>query len=83
MIERMLNKGDKLRPLYNNFDFTKMNSDQVFWMDKLALFSKYRNRIIARYNGTQIGSDVKIMFLDQHSMRLGSAIFYNLEHTRQ
>lgn len=42
MVERMLKKGDRLRYKYDGFDFSNLDSTQTFWMDKLALFSKYR-----------------------------------------
>ena len=64
MVERMLKKGDRLRYRYDDFDFSKLDSTQTFWINKLSLFSKYRQRIINRYNGTAISSDIKIMFLD-------------------
>ena len=83
MVERMLMKGDRLRPQYENFDFENIDSSQKFWLNKLSNFTKFRKRIINRYNGTTMSHDVKIMFLDQHSMRIGHAIFYNLEGERQ
>ena len=64
MVERMLKKGNRLRYRYDDFDFSKLDSTQTFWINKLSLFSKYRQRIINRYNGTAISSDIKIMFLD-------------------
>ena len=79
MMEKLLLKGDRLKPKYENFDYSNLNSEQIFWLDKLSLYSKYRQRIINRYNGTYISNDIKIMFLDQHSMRIGTKIFYNLE----
>ena len=83
MIERMLMKGDRMKPRYKSFDYSSIDDSQKFWLGKLAVFSKYRERIINRYNGSGISSDIKIMFLDQHSMRIGHAIFYNLEGSRQ
>ena len=64
MVERMLEKGDKLKPLYRDFDYSKLSQEQLFWIDKLSFFSKYRTRVINRYNGTTVCSDIKIMFLD-------------------
>ena len=82
MVERMLKKGDRIRHKYDNFDFETLDSKQKFWLDKLSKFSKYRERIIWRYNGSSISTDLKIMYLDQHSMRIGTSIFYNLESSR-
>ena len=82
MMERMLQKGDKLSSRYEDFDFSKLDDSQLFWIKKLTIFSKYRERIIDRYNGTYISTDIKIMFLDQHSMKIGSQVFYTLEHAR-
>lgn len=65
MMERMLQKGDRLTlERYQNFDFSKLDETQMFWIKKLSLFSKYRERIINRFNGTYISNDIKIMFLD-------------------
>jgi len=85
MMERMLQKGDRLTNRYEKFDFSNLEEDPVqsAWLSRLSLFTKYRQRIINRYNGTTITSDLKIMFMDQHSMRIGSSIFYTLESARQ
>ena len=83
MVERMLKKGDRIRYKYDGFDFKSLDSTQQFWLDKLSYFSKFRDRIISRYNnGSTISTDLKIMYLDQHSMRIGTTIFYNLESSR-
>ena len=84
MVERMLKKGDRIRYKYEGFDFKSLDKNQQFWLGKLSYFSKYRDRIISRYNnGSTISTDLKIMYLDQHSMRIGTTIFYNLESSRQ
>uniref|UniRef100_A0A7S3CK52 Uncharacterized protein n=1 Tax=Strombidium rassoulzadegani TaxID=1082188 RepID=A0A7S3CK52_9SPIT len=82
-VEKMLMKGDALRPQYRDFDFSKLDKTQIFWLDKLSWFSRFRKRIINRFNGTAITSDAKIVFLDQHSMTIGTSVFYTLEHQRQ
>ena len=82
MVERMLKKGDRIKHKYDDFDFGALNSTQVFWLSKLSYFSKYSERIISRYNGSAISTDLKIMYLDQHSMRIGTSIFYNLESSK-
>ena len=78
----MLQKGDRLSEKYKDFDFEKLDAQQKFWIERLTLFSKYRNLVVSRYNGTYISTDIKIMFLDQHSMKIGSGVFYSLEHAR-
>ena len=83
MVERMLQKGDRIKHRYVNHDYESMDQSQLSWIKHLSTYSKYRKRIINRYNGTSISSDIKIMFLDQHSMRIGSTIFYNVEASRQ
>ena len=35
------------------------------------------------YTKDNVPSDIKIMFLDQHSMRIGQDLFYTLERSRQ
>ena len=64
MMERMLQKGDRLSEKYKDFDFDKLDSQQKFWIERLTMFSKYRNLVVSRYNGTYISTDIKIMFLD-------------------
>ena len=81
-MERMLQKGDKLSEKYKDFDFESLDAQQKFWIGRLSFFSKYRNLVVSRYNGTYISTDIKIMFLDQHSMKIGSGVFYTLEHSR-
>ena len=81
-MERMLQKGDKLSSEYKDFNFESLDAQQKFWIERLSIFSKYRNLVVSRYNGTYISTDIKIMFLDQHSMKIGSGVFYTLEHSR-
>ena len=42
IMEKMLEKGDVLRPKYDNFDFSKMDSSQLFWIRKLTWFTYFR-----------------------------------------
>ncbi len=60
-----------------------MNPYQQTQLSRLAFFSKHRERVLRKFNGTTITYDVKIAFLDQHSMKLGNNIFYDLESKRQ
>lgn len=83
MLHRMLEKGDVLKDQYKDFDFSKLEPAQHKYLKKLSFFSKHRERILRKFNGTTISTDVKILFLDQHSMKLGNSIFYNLEGKRQ
>ena len=78
----MLAKGDLLRERYENFDWGKLETNQVKYLDRLSFFSKHRERILKKFNGTTITHDVKIAFLDQHSMKLGNHIFYDIESKR-
>jgi hypothetical protein len=52
-------------------------------LNRLTFFSKHRERILKKFNGTHINHDAKIAFLDMHSMKLGNNIFYDLESKRQ
>jgi hypothetical protein len=78
----MLAKGDNLREKYAGFDFSKLDNTQLTHINRLTFFSKHRERILRKFNGTTINADVKIAFLDQHSMKLGNRIFYDLESKR-
>ena len=79
----MLAKGDELRAQYKGFDFSQLDATQHKYLNRLSFFAKHRERILRKFNGTSITYDVKIAFLDQHSMKLGNNIFYDLESKRQ
>lgn len=83
LLQKMLEKGDQIRSHYKDFDYDSLDSTQLKYLNKLTFFSKHRNRIIKKFNGTHISTDVKIQFLDQHSMKLGNSVFYHLESKRQ
>jgi len=83
IVHRMLAKGDVLREKYKDFDFSQLDDTQIKYLNRLAFFSRHRERILRKFNGTRISYDVKIAFLDQHSMKLGNHIFYDLESKRQ
>lgn len=82
MLHQMLAKGDRIKDKYVNFDFSQLDATQLKYLDKLSFFAKHKERIAKKFNGTHISRDVKIIFLDQHSMKLGNAIFYDLESKR-
>ena len=79
----MLAKGDALRARYEGFNFEALDASQRYYLRHLSLFSHHRERILRKFNGTNISSDVKVAFLDQHSMKLGNHVFYDLESKRQ
>jgi hypothetical protein len=83
LVKTMLSKGDEMKEQYRNFDFSTLDSTQHRYLNRLSLFSKYRDSITKRYNYSKVSREVKIMYLDQHSMKLGNSIFYNLEAVRQ
>ena len=78
----MLAKGDALRDRYKDFNFDALDSQQQRYLSRLTFFAKHRERILKKFNGTNITFDVKIAYLDQHSMKLGNNIFYDLESKR-
>jgi hypothetical protein len=79
----MFAKGDRIKDQYANFDFSRLDKTQLSILNKLSFFAKHKERIAQKFNGTHISRDVKIIFLDTHSMKLGNAIFYDLESKRQ
>ena len=81
-MEKMLVKGDNLRPKYDNFDFSKLESQQLFWIRKLTLFTKYRQQIENKFKSVKVSTEMKILFIEQHSMKLGNAVFYTMEGSR-
>lgn len=83
ILHRMLAKGDTLRDAYKDFDFSKLDAIQHKYLNRLTFFAKHRERILKKFNGTKISYDEKVAFLDQHSMKLGNHIFYDLEAKRQ
>ena len=64
ILHRMLAKGDALRDRYKDFDYSAMQPYQQKQLSRLAFFSKHRERILKKFNGTNITIDVKIAFLD-------------------
>ena len=64
MMERMLDKGDRLKPKYDNFDYSQLDATQLFWLDKLSTYSRFRKRVVRFFDGKGMQSDMKIIFLD-------------------
>lgn len=64
IMHRMLAKGDAFRSKYADFDYSKLDSTQHAYLNRLAFFSRHRERILRKFNGTSITYDVKIAFLD-------------------
>ena len=42
IMEKMLQKGDDLRPKYRGYDFSKLDAQQHFWLRQLSWFTHYR-----------------------------------------
>ena len=64
VMERMLAKGDELRPKYDNFDFSKLDKTQLFWIRQLTWFTKYRTNIENRFKAVNVSTDMKILFIE-------------------
>lgn len=64
LLHQMLAKGDRIKDQYVNFDFDGLDSTQVKYLNKLSFFSKHKERIAKKFNGTHISRDVKILYLD-------------------
>ena len=60
---KMLQKGDKLRPKYQDFDFSKLDSTQLFWIKRLTWFSQYREKIEDKFK-LKVSEDMKILFIE-------------------
>jgi len=71
MLTRMFEKGDNLKPQYKNFDFSGLDDQQHKTLKALTFFSRHKNWLKKKFDGTTITSDVKIIFIDQHSMKMG------------
>lgn len=82
-MRNMLRKGDKLRPEYASFDYNSLDSSQQMWIKLLGVYPKYRTRVELYFEDCKISSDMKLLFVEQHSMKLGDRIFYDLEGRRQ
>lgn len=83
IMQDMLAKGDELKPQYAGFDFDALDATQHAWLRKLARFSKYRGRVLAFFEEAKMTSHMKLMYIEQHSMKLGDRVFYDIESKRQ
>ena len=83
IVGKMFKKGDELRAAkYADFSFNEISPEQQKFLTKLSYFSKNRDWIIKKFNGRKITRDIKVHFLDHHSMKLGNGVFYDLESKR-
>lgn len=83
LIQQMLEKGEQLKPAYADFDYGTLAPQQIQAIKHLTWFSQYKQRIIGFFESKKVTREVKVMFLDQHSMKLGDGVFYTLEGKRQ
>ena len=83
IVERMLLKGDRIKQNYDDYDYSKLDKTQLFWLETLSLYSRYRHRVISHFNDRGVTTDMKVIFLDQNSMRIGPNLFYTVERSRQ
>ena len=81
-MKEMLKKGDVLKPRYEDFDYSKLDETQLAWLSRLSLFSRYRNRIEKYFEEAPMTSEMKLLFVEQHSMKLGDRVFYDIESKR-
>ena len=82
LMRNMLKKGDALRPEYASFDYEKLDSSQQRWIKLLGVYPKYRTRVEKYFEDCKVSSDMKQLFIEQHSMKLGDRVFYDLESRR-
>ena len=82
-MRNMLKKGDALRPEYDNFDYAELDSSQLAWIRRLGFYTKYRDRVEKHFEDCKVSSDMKLLFIEQHSMKLGDRVFYTLEGKKQ
>ena len=64
LLHLMFEKGDKLRPKYNDFDFSQLEAYQIKSLQRLSFFSKHKKRILKRISGRNVTREVKVIFLD-------------------
>ena len=64
VMEKMLQKGDALRPRYEDFDFDSLDSTQLFWIKRLSLYSAYRKNIENRFKEVRVSTEMKVLFVE-------------------
>ena len=82
IMSRMLSKGDKLRPKYEGFEFSNLDAKTTKWLNRLSVFTQYRQFLINRCDEGKASNDIKVLFIEQHSIKLPPKVFYDLEHDR-
>ena len=55
----------------------------MMWIKLLSVYPRYRKRVERYFEDCRISSDMKILYVEQHSMKLGDRVFYDLEGRRQ
>lgn len=81
-MREMLKKGDKMRPMYKDIDYSKFDSQQITWLNRLSYFTKFRNMIELYFRETKVSHEMKLLFIEQHSIKLGDRVFYEIESKR-
>lgn len=67
---------------YQDFDYSKLDEEQLKYIRHLSFFSKYKHRIIQYFGMSKTSIEGKIAFLESNSMKLGAVIFNKLEQAR-
>ena len=50
IMTRMLSKGDALKPKYDDFDYSNLDSKTTKWLGRRSVFSKYRQFVFNRWH---------------------------------
>ena len=82
-MREMLKKGDAIAYKYEDFDFEALSSTQQSWLRRLSIFTRSRKTVEHYFQETRVSNEMKLLFIEQHSMKLGDRIFYDIEHKRQ
>ena len=83
LMREMLKKGDALRPSYEDFDFDGLDPTQQAWIRRLTKFTRFRHRVESYFQEVRLSNEMKLLFIEQHSMKLGDRVFYDIESKRQ
>ena len=67
---------------YENFDYSKLDNEQIKYIRHLSFFSKYKNMIIQYFGMNKTSIEGKIAFLEVNSMKMGAVLFNRLEQSR-
>ena len=78
-MREMLKKGDAMLPKYANFNYEELDSSQIGWINRLTWFTRMRPRIETYFRESKVSNDLKLLFIEQHSMKLGDRVFYEIE----